>query len=509
MGEGMLTVLIIAKDANRVTQYEDIVTSSGHCLKSAETLARGYELCCEGCYDLILVAENELNSRRDCLAPFVAGPLSSQVVLIGGRTGVLSGAGARYQGLARCDAASDVAALLERLATAKEQAFLHPSPEVFNIYGASPQLMRTFEQLCGYARFDGNVLLGGSTGTGKELFARALHKMSSRSAGPMVTVDCAALPETLVESVIFGYNKGAFTGASSSKPGLIKLADRGTLFLDEVGEMPLHVQKKFLRVLQERRFLPVGGGKEVSSDFRLIAATNRDLRSMVENGKFREDLYYRLRTLNLELPALRHRENDAILLARLFLDKQCANAGQPRKRLSGPVQRALGLYSWPGNVRELINVIESAYALAWNTPLLRLEHLPTYIQSWLNTQGRFHSANDNLFVERRQERGRREADAQASSSRRPRQEEPVQPPADLPAAAVNALPTPQKAPPVDRPKSYREERRRILETFEEGYLTSLYSHCQTDISEACAVSRLSRPRLYALYKKHDILGRNS
>jgi DNA-binding NtrC family response regulator len=179
-----------------------------------------------------------------------------------------------------------------------------------NIIGNSPQLLRSLKKLARAAQSQASVLIEGETGTGKELFAMAIHQSSSRSGKNFVVVDCAALPETLVESVLFGHAKGAFTGADQAKEGLVKQADQGTLFLDEIGELPLSLQKAFLRVLQEQRFRPIGGGSEVNSDFRLIAATNRDLDRMVQEKQFRQDLLFRIRSLVITLPPLRERPED-------------------------------------------------------------------------------------------------------------------------------------------------------------------------------------------------------
>jgi two-component system response regulator PilR (NtrC family) len=207
------------------------------------------------------------------------------------------------------------------------------------------------------------VLITGESGTGKELVARAIHVEGARADQPFQSINCGAIPENLIESELFGYKKGAFTGAIRDFAGLFVAAQGGTLLLDEVGEMPLLTQVKLLRVLQERRVKPVGGLKETPIDVRIIAATNRDLAEEVRAGRFREDLYYRLRVVTLELPSLRERRTDIPLLAKHFLDRYCEEFGRPHVRLTEDAMQALTAYDWPGNVRELENAIQRGVAL--------------------------------------------------------------------------------------------------------------------------------------------------
>ena len=230
-----------------------------------------------------------------------------------------------------------------------------------NIVGSSPAMSRVFELLRKAARSEANILVLGESGTGKELVARAIHANSPRAAQPFVPVDCASLPEHLLESELFGHEKGAFTGAVRSKPGLMEVAHRGTLFLDEIAEMPVGLQVKLLRALQERQIRRVGGTALVDVDVRVVSATNRDLRETTVKGQFREELYYRVNVIAIQLPPLRERAGDVRLLARAFLRRY----GQDRIRgIDDDAMAALERYRWPGNVRELQNVIERACALA-------------------------------------------------------------------------------------------------------------------------------------------------
>ena len=213
------------------------------------------------------------------------------------------------------------------------------------------------------------VLLGGESGVGKDLIGRIIHQRSSRSSGPFIKINSTAIPENLLESELFGYEKGAFTGAATSKPGKFELADKGTLFLDEIGDVPALTQVKLLRVLQEREFERLGGTRTIKVDVRLIAATNRDLRAALEQGTFREDLYYRLNVVPIDIPPLREHKEDIPELAKLFVSRYAQQAGKGAINLSSEALKKLVEFHWPGNVRELENVIERACALA-SGPLL-------------------------------------------------------------------------------------------------------------------------------------------
>ncbi len=213
------------------------------------------------------------------------------------------------------------------------------------------------------AATDSTVLIRGESGTGKDLIARAIHNQSPRSNGPFITINCGALPETLLESELFGYKKGAFTGAIKDKDGLFKVADGGTFFLDEVGTTSLSIQVKLLRVLEDRRITPVGDTKPIDVDVRLIAATNSDLEDDVKNGRFRADLFYRLNVIPIHVPALRERIEDIPLLVSAFVERFCRKSKMSAKRIASDVLRVLSQYHWPGNVRELENIIERAVLL--------------------------------------------------------------------------------------------------------------------------------------------------
>lgn len=332
------------------------------------------------------------------------------------------------------------------------------------IIGSSPRMKKCLDLLAQAASSDANVLITGETGTGKELFAWAIHENSPRAGKPFVVVDCAALPETLVESMLFGHEKGVFTGADRAQDGMIKQADGGTLVLDEVGELPLSVQKAFLRVLQERRFRPLGGKQEVSSDFRLIAATNRDIPQMVSEGQFRKDLFFRLHSFTLELPPLRERTEDIKELAMFHMAKLCERYGTGTKGFSPEFMEGLKSYDWPGNVRELAQSLEGALTAARGEPTLFADHLPIHIRIRLAraSVGKGRSAGGGV--------------KQIFGSK------------EIP--------------------SMHDFRRSAIAQAEKEYLQELLALTHRNIKECCRLSGLSRPRLYALMKEYGITGGN-
>ena len=242
------------------------------------------------------------------------------------------------------------------------------------IVGSSPDMVQIFKTIGRVARTPATVLVTGETGTGKELMAEAIHTASDRRSGPLIKVNCAALPETLLESELFGHEKGSFTGALNQHKGRFEAANKGTIFLDEVGEMTLGTQKKLLRVLQEREFERVGGNIPVKVDVRVIAATNRNLRDEVASGRFREDLYYRLNVIAIHMPPLRERIEDIPALVNYFLDRHRYSPVSPPTRITEEAMNALMTHDWPGNVRELENIIQRAVVLSRGN-IITAEHI--------------------------------------------------------------------------------------------------------------------------------------
>src|ERR1017187_10075776 len=259
-----------------------------------------------------------------------------------------------------------------------------------NIVAYSQKMQEVLATVERVAPTNSTVLLGGESGVGKDLIARAIHEKSRRASGPFVKVNCTAIPENLLESELFGYERGAFTGAATSKPGKFELADKGTLFLDEIGDVPPAIQVKLLRVLQEREFERLGGTRTIKVDVRLLAATNRDLRAALEDGTFREDLYYRLNVVPIDIPPLREHKEDIPGLANLFLARFAKDSGKPVESITPEAMQILVNYHWPGNVRELQNIIERACALAKGT-VLKVEdiHLDVRPARTANGTGNF------------------------------------------------------------------------------------------------------------------------
>jgi two-component system NtrC family response regulator len=327
------------------------------------------------------------------------------------------------------------------------------------IIGNSPGIKACLEMVAQSADSDANVFISGETGTGKEVFARAVHLNSRRRPGTFVVVDCTSLPEPLVESLLFGHERGSFTGAEKAQDGLIRQANGGTLFLDEVGELPLVLQKAFLRVLQEHRFRPLGSNREVESHFRLVAATNRNLDEMVANGEFRSDLLFRLRSFIIELPPLRERREDIKELTRYHLDRFCERYGLGSKGFSPEFLQTLIDYPWPGNVREFVNTLERALAAVRFEQTLFPKHLPSHIRVQVSRSALAH---------------------------------------EKPAAVEGLEPVCQHLP---RLQVYRDT---VYARAEKQYLQELLALSGENIAEACRIADLSQSRLYALLKKYRI-----
>ncbi len=327
------------------------------------------------------------------------------------------------------------------------------------IIGSSPALQACLDELAQAAATDASVLITGETGVGKELFAKALHDNSARSTSSLVVADCGAIPETLAESVFFGHERGAFTGAGLARLGLLKQAHGGTLFLDEIGDLPLALQPKLLRAIQERRFRALGSDRETESDFRVVAATNKDLHRLVENGLFRRDLLFRLNGVHIRLPALRERKDDIPALVTHHLVRLGRRYGAELKGVSAELMEALRAYDWPGNVRELVQVLERAFAAARNEEKIQPHHLPPEIRA------------RNIYKE----------PADASSGR-------CFAPPPLKDLCNDPVPT-WKA---------------FIAEAEKHYLTALMEQAKGNREEAVRLSGLSQSKLYMVLKEHNI-----
>ena len=473
--------LIIA-DGEVAESVQTVLRSIGHELMVAADVTRGWALAAEHEVDAVALSVRCGGGDGLALLPRLKQlPESPEVVVLARLPD------AKTAEFALRNGAWDYLAInpgsgLEPVAAAMDQALQYredqrsKTPAVAvkreKIIGNSAEMKHCFKLLGQSAASDANVLITGETGTGKELFARAIHSNSPRSrtlrgavrsSNPradknFVVVDCAALPETLVESVLFGHARGSFTGADRDHDGLIAQAHGGTLFLDEVGELPQDLQKAFLRVLQERRYRPVGGRAERESDFRLVAATNRDLDKLATEGGFRSDLLFRLRTLTIDLPPLRRRREDIEELVRYHTARLCDSYGFSPKGFSLDLMDVLMTYRWPGNVRELINTIDSMLAAAGGDAILYTKHLPLHIRMQVVCEN-------------------------------------IQDPA---GSGTDAAQDHQDLPDF---KSYRD-------SVEIKYLEELMQRTGRNIPKACKISGISRSRLYEMLAKYQLNTRN-
>lgn len=464
----MANILIIDDNWNICELLSDMVEGMGHEAKCAVTLGEGLFLTGTRDYDIVFLDVHLPDGNGlTALSDILRSKSSPEVIILTGggdsqavETAVRNGAWDFIQKPSSiCEISLQLSRALQYRKEKRNKSLSHSvvDPEQEGIIGSSAKMQGCWDLLAQVADTDSNVLLTGETGTGKELFATALHRKSRRAGKPFVVVDCSALPETLVESALFGYEKGAFTGADKSKQGLIKQADGGTLFLDEVGELPLCVQKAFLRVIQERRLRPVGASTEIESDFRLIAATNRNLSQMTAAGTFRSDLLFRLNAFQIELPPLRQRVEDIQKLAMFHLERACRRLKTEIKAVTPEFMKALTLYPWPGNVRELFHAIERSLTAAKNDPTLYPKHLPDEI--------RIHLLGRSLKAS-----------------------EIVDPVNESTAYSFN----------IGSISEFREN-------MDKHYLQMIISYTNGDIKKACRVSGLSRSRLYQLLKCHGIV----
>lgn len=466
----MKNVLIIDDDDLMCATLSNLVQRNGHEAAYATSLLDGQKQATAHQFDVVFLDVHLPDGNGLELLPKLDALSSAPEVIIitgfgepdGAELAIKSGA---WDYIEKSSTAKEISLALERALQYRQEK--HAVKQINtvaalkrqNIIGDSPKLHSCIDMVAQAAGSDVNVFITGETGTGKELFARAVHENSQRARGNFIVVDCTALPETLVESLLFGHEKGTFTGAEKSRDGLVRQAHCGTLFLDEVGELPLAIQKSFLRVLQERRFRPLGGSREIDSDFRLVAATNRDLDQMVKVGQFREDLLFRLRSYVLELPPLRERPEDFQLLARFYSDQFCDRYGLPTKGFSPDFINTLRAYPWPGNVREFVHTMEQALASARYESTLFPKHLPTSIRVKVTCASVTQEHDFDVT---------------------------------LGNGTVHNLP---------KLHDYRDA---VYNEAEKSYLHDLLALSEQNIPEACHLSGLSQSRLYALLKKHKI-----
>lgn len=353
------------------------------------------------------------------------------------------------------------------------------------IVGSSKNIIQSVRNMFQAAQNDAPVFITGASGTGKEMFANEIHRHSRRSINPFVVVDCAILPENLVESILFGHVKGAFTGACSERIGLVRQADRGTLFLDEIGELPLEMQKKFLRVIQEKSVMPIGGKEHIAVDFRLVCATNRDIKKMVIAGTFREDLFHRINVFSIKLSSLSERQGDIRILAKFFIEQICNHHSLELRVCSLEFLDAIEIYHWSGNVRELKNVLEKIILTSKET-VIYPDHLPEDIREYIIEQNILkNSANLTAYTKIDNTNS---MNHKLYSGTKPTKDDL----ADLNVAENTLMPT---------IKSVRE---RAISEAEENYLKELIKSTNGNINEAIKISGLAKSQFYRLLKKYNI-----
>jgi two-component system NtrC family response regulator len=461
----MAATLVIDDDQSIAEILVSFIQSLGHQADFALTLREGIRKAVSGAYDLVFLDVRLPDGNGLIAVPEIREVSSRPEIII--ITGEGSRAGAKMAMESGCwdyvlkpFSIETIQLPFTRALQYRGQKASCLKPRLLErkgIIGESEPLKTCLNQVAQAAQTEANVLINGETGTGKELLAWAIHKNSRRSDKPFVIVDCATLPENLVESTLFGHIRGAFTGADRDRDGLIKEADGGTLFLDEVGDMPGRVQAAFLRVLQEHRFRPLGEKQEIHSDFRLVAATNRDLDPMVQEGLFRSDLLFRINSITIHLPPLRKRPDDIMDLTLHYLKEFNQRYGIGIKGLSPDFFEALLSYDWPGNVRELINALERAISLAGEEQTLYPVHLPTDIRSKLKSA---------LFRSN-------------------------------PASEAGLENRAQSPPSIPR-------LRELIETTEKKYFEDLTALTGGDLKALCRLSGLARTNVYARLKKYRI-----
>jgi two-component system NtrC family response regulator len=465
----MSKILVIDDDPHINALIQSVVRKMDHVCVGAATLAEGLERLCAEPYEVVLLDVHLPDGNGlDMLARIREAPPCPEVIIITGygdpdaaEMAIMNGA---WDYLLKPSSVDHITLAVRRAMAFRQEKAAKGVPRLLKrdaIIGSSAKLNASLERVAQAATAKANVLITGETGTGKELIARAIHENSARCLHRFVVLDCAALPESLVESTLFGHAKGAFTGADQERSGLIQQAHGGTLFLDEIGELPLPAQKAFLRVIQEQRFRPVRGKKEIQVDFRLIAATNRNLDQMADQGRFRPDLLYRLRTFNIETPTLRDRRDDIRPLAVYYLNRLCEIYSSQTKGFSGEFMESLNHYDWPGNVRELFNTLEEALSVAGEEPTLYPHHLPVHIRAALARRVVASSTSTDT--------GSSQVDPLAHMTR------------------DNFL----------KIHVFREKMERC-------YLEKLTLLTRGNRKEACRISGLSRTRLFELLKKYDL-----
>jgi two-component system NtrC family response regulator len=479
----MASILIIDDDPLIRDLLIKYLAHTDHRVMVAETLANGLDILSLGPFDLVFLDVNLPDGNGlEAISSIKRIDSEPEVIIITGQGNTQGAKMAIEYGawdyILKPFSNHEITLNVERSLEfrASKIALKRSSETILNrssIIGSSPNLISRLNMVSQCAGSDAKVLITGQTGTGKELFANTIHINSRQKENRLVVVDCASLPEQLVESVLFGHVKGAYTGAESNQEGLVKKADGGTLFLDEIGELPLSIQKKFLRVLQERKFKPVGGTRDVTSNFRLISATNRNLEEMVEKNQFRSDLLFRLRTIHIDLPCLKECKEDIKDLTLHYIYTLCTHHGFENKGFASEFLNILENYSWPGNTRELISSLEKAILADPESPILYPNYLPNhirleYIESSINKQNRTHH---------------------------PQKDIPTSNTDQLVSLSDNLF------API---KPLKQVKDLVVKETEKRYLAALMQSSKGNMDKASSLSCMSITRVYQLLKKYNI-----
>lgn len=465
----MANILIIDDEKQICTLMSRAIDRMGHHVEFAQNLEKGLKLAKSNDVDVIFLdVQLPDGDGLNHLPVFQALPSSPEVIIVtgyanleGAQLAIECDAWDYIEKPASCDKVRHVVERALRYRKQRQTSVPNFSFERHGIIGDSAEIMGCLDLAARGAASNVNVLITGQTGTGKDLFARAIHANSLRADHHFVVLDCGALPESIIESLLFGHTKGSFTGAHRDEKGFIKRADGGTLFLDEVGELTLSMQKTFLRVLQERLFHPIGSTQEVESDFRLVCASNRDLDEMAKSGQFRKDLLFRLRSITIHLPPLLERVGDIKGLSLHCIRRLCESHHVEIKNISPDFFDVLKAYTWPGNVRELYSTLEWTFTQAFHEQTIFPKHLPTHI--------RIQAAQLELDEP---SRGKQH---QVSNC----------------------------TPPSTIPK-WQEFRKNHIAQGEMQYLHDLIGLSGGNIAKAAEISGISRPHLYGLIRKYNL-----
>ncbi len=460
----MADILIVDDDKVICDILAKMMEKLGHESRFALTGKAGLELAKNGWFDIVFLDVNLPDANGlDLIKSIKTAPSSPEIIIItgdsdpgGAEMAINSGA---WNYLGKPFLRQDLNLQVSRALQFRKEKGNVSSPGILKrngIIGESEEIRSCLEQSCVAAYSDTNVLISGESGTGKGVFAKTIHLNSSRSEKNFVIVDCSAINEAIIESMLYGHKKGAFPGAFENRTGLIKLADNGSLFLDEVSELPVQVQSFLLRVIESPTFISAGGKAEETSNFRVIASTSKDLYQLSDQGKFRKDLLFRLKGLCIDLPPLRRMQTDTIKIALYYIEKYCKKYKIDTKGISPEFLDILTGYEWPGNIRELTSAMDKAVASAKNEPTLYSIHLPSYIRAKVIKK----SFTPNF------ENKKKSSDDYANG----------------------------KFPLLNQ----------LLETTEREYLAELLSYTGHNVKEACDMAGISKSRMYSKLKKYNI-----